>query len=77
MTPKTFTLSMTIGLSEARLMVKALEALEPKTSSQEWSRRDLIMLINHQINKASGGEDGKHNSERAQVLYMPYTSRHT
>lgn len=58
MTPKTFTLSMTIGLSEARLMVKALEALEPKTSSQEWSRRDLIMLINHQINKASGGEDG-------------------
>lgn len=55
MTPKTFTLSMTIGLSEARMMVKALEALEPKTSSQEWSRRDLITLINHQINKARGG----------------------
>lgn len=58
MTPKTFTLSMTIGLSEARLMVKALEALEPKSASQEWSRRDLIMLINHQINKASVGKDG-------------------
>ena len=58
MTPKTFTLSMTIGFCEARLMVKALEALETKTSSQEWSRRDLIKLINNQISKAKEGEDG-------------------
>ncbi len=57
MTPKTFTLSMTIGYREARLMVKALEALELKTPSQEWSRRDLIKLINNQINKSKRGQD--------------------
>lgn len=48
----TFTLTMTIGIWEAEMLIKALDGYEPKKGREEYSKQDLTRLILRQTEKA-------------------------
>lgn len=48
---KTFTLRMTIGFFEAEMLINALENYTPKKPAEAISKKDLIRLINYQMDQ--------------------------
>lgn len=52
MNGNTFNLSVFIGIWEAEMIIKALEAYTPENGEERLSKPSLIDLIQYQINKA-------------------------